>query len=186
MRRPIQGAESGATMPEPKSDATLRAAVLFGPDVVARSLQTPDGYARRSHLLGAGDFLRHELAFLISVPLHLYGVDFFHLTVLVAGEAAGGGQVNARIIAKFCRGFLLTVIEPINLRPFRPGIVGGAFHGRPGENLDLHQTSAAVTHGRADAVGAGVAAADHDHVIAGCGDKTTGPMSVEAALGIGG
>ena len=40
-------------MPEPKSDATLRATVLFGPDVVAHSLQTPEGYALvpvRKHL----------------------------------------------------------------------------------------------------------------------------------------
>src|SRR5881397_2647500 len=41
-----RGCDRGATKPEPKSDATLRAAVLFGPDVVARSLQTPEGYAR--------------------------------------------------------------------------------------------------------------------------------------------
>src|SRR5439155_11080102 len=42
---PKWGCDRGATKPEPKSDATLRAAVLFGPDVVARSLQTPEGYA---------------------------------------------------------------------------------------------------------------------------------------------
>src|SRR5204863_8714289 len=38
--------DRGATKPEPKIDATLRAAVLFGPDFVARSLQTAEGYAR--------------------------------------------------------------------------------------------------------------------------------------------
>src|SRR5207247_5770877 len=50
---PQWGCDRGATKPEPKSDATLRAAVLFGPDVVAHSLQTPEGYARvpvRKHL----------------------------------------------------------------------------------------------------------------------------------------
>src|SRR5438046_671772 len=45
--------DRGATKPEPKSDATLRAAVLFGPDVVAHSLQTAEGYARRSRLVWA-------------------------------------------------------------------------------------------------------------------------------------
>src|SRR3989449_9962054 len=50
---PQWGCDRGATKPEPKSDATLRAAVLFGPDVVARSLQTPEGYARRSRLVRA-------------------------------------------------------------------------------------------------------------------------------------
>src|SRR5438876_8449292 len=50
---PQWGCDRGVTKPEPKSDATLRAAVLFGPDVVARSLQTPEGYARRSRLVRA-------------------------------------------------------------------------------------------------------------------------------------
>src|SRR5438128_2196745 len=43
---PKWGCDRGATKPEPKSDATLRAAVLFGPDVVACSLQTPEGERR--------------------------------------------------------------------------------------------------------------------------------------------
>src|SRR6266851_9269630 len=50
---PKWGCDRGATKPEPKSDATLRAAVLFGPVVVAHSLQTPQGYARRSRLVWA-------------------------------------------------------------------------------------------------------------------------------------
>src|SRR5216117_2491157 len=47
--------DRGATTPEPKSDATLRAAVLFGPDVVAHSLsrRVGKGYARRSRLVWA-------------------------------------------------------------------------------------------------------------------------------------
>src|SRR5213593_531074 len=40
---PQWGCDRGATKPEPKSDATLRAAVLFVPDVVAHSIQTPEG-----------------------------------------------------------------------------------------------------------------------------------------------
>src|SRR5688572_14246675 len=50
---PQWGCDRGATKPEPKSDATLWAAVLFGPDFVARSLQTAEGYARRSRLVWA-------------------------------------------------------------------------------------------------------------------------------------
>src|SRR3989441_12776597 len=50
---PKRGCDRGATKPQPKIDATLRAAVLFGPDFVAHSLQTPEGYARRSRLVWA-------------------------------------------------------------------------------------------------------------------------------------
>src|SRR5205809_8108159 len=38
---PKWGCDRGATKPEPKSEATLRATVLFGPDVVAHSLADP-------------------------------------------------------------------------------------------------------------------------------------------------
>src|SRR5438094_9134461 len=40
-----------ATRPQAKFGATLRAAVVFRPDFVARSSQTPVGYARRSRLV---------------------------------------------------------------------------------------------------------------------------------------
>src|SRR6188472_1318079 len=40
-----------ATKPQANFSATLRAAVLFRSDVVARSLQTHAGYARRSRLV---------------------------------------------------------------------------------------------------------------------------------------
>src|SRR5437870_7953354 len=40
-----------AMQPQAKFGATLRAAVLFRPDFVARSSQTPEGYVRRSRLV---------------------------------------------------------------------------------------------------------------------------------------
>src|SRR5881628_277851 len=67
---PKWGCDRGATKPEPKSDATLRAAVLFGPDLVARSLQTAEGYARvsvRKHLaprLGQKSFAANVVVFM--------------------------------------------------------------------------------------------------------------------------
>ncbi len=42
-----------ATKPQANFSATLRAAVLFRSEVVARSLQTHQGYARRSRLVRA-------------------------------------------------------------------------------------------------------------------------------------
>src|ERR1043166_2104880 len=43
--------DRGATKPEAKGDATLWAASLFGSDFVVCSLQTAEGYARRSRLV---------------------------------------------------------------------------------------------------------------------------------------
>src|SRR5438128_874215 len=64
----------------------------------------------------------------------------------------------------------LAVVEPINLRPLRPRVVRGADQGRLRQDLELQETAAAVAHRGADAVGAGVAAADHDHVLVLRGD----------------
>src|SRR2546429_9555766 len=47
------GCDRPATKPQAKFGATLRAAVLFGPGGVARSLQIHKGYARRSRLAWA-------------------------------------------------------------------------------------------------------------------------------------
>ena len=47
------GCDRRATKPQAKFGETLRAAVLFGPGCVARSLQIRVGYARRSRLAGA-------------------------------------------------------------------------------------------------------------------------------------
>src|SRR5437773_6790444 len=47
---PKWGCDRRATQPQAKFGATLRAAVLFWPDFVARSLRSTAGYARRSRL----------------------------------------------------------------------------------------------------------------------------------------
>src|SRR2546425_4288170 len=47
------GCDRRATKPQAKFGATFRAAVLFGPGGVARSLQIHGGYARRSRLAWA-------------------------------------------------------------------------------------------------------------------------------------
>src|SRR5436190_20578943 len=52
--------DRGATKPKAIFGATLRAAVLFASRVVARSLQTHGGYARRSRLAGGENPLRRN------------------------------------------------------------------------------------------------------------------------------
>ena len=141
---------------------------------------------RRTDLFRAGNFLRNELAFVVLLPLDLDGVDVFHVAVVVAVEFFRGGEINARITAKFRGGFFLAVIQLVNLRPFGPGIILGALHRRLGQNFDLHQAVAAVAHGGADAIGAGIAAADDDDVLAFGGDEIAVLVLVEQRLGVRG
>src|SRR5690606_25918709 len=103
-------------------------------------------------------------------------------SVIAAQESLGRGQVHARISAEDGSGFLLAVVELVYLRPLGPRVVRGAIHGRLGKNLDLHQAAAAVAHGGADTIGAGVSAPDNHYVKAGRGDVVVAGTTVEEGL----
>src|SRR5262249_20758793 len=83
----------------------------------------------------------------------------------VADEPRRLDGVLARVVAEEGLRLFLPVVETINLRPLRPGVVRGAAHGRPRHDLQLQDAPAAVPQGRADAVRACVAAADDDDVL---------------------
>src|SRR6266568_1703749 len=61
--------DRGATKPQAIFGATLRAAVLLASRVVARSLQTTDGYARRSRLAGGQNPLLRNTSYLRDTTL---------------------------------------------------------------------------------------------------------------------
>ena len=103
----------------------------------------------------------------------------FDVAVRVAFKFRRGRQINARVGAEFRGGFLLAVIHFVSLRPFGPRIVLGAFERRLGQNFHLHQRFAAVPDGGADAVRAGVAAADDDDVLAGGINETAVLVAVQ-------
>ncbi len=131
------------------------------------------------------DFRRHELALVVPAPADLDGDEFLHGALGVADEFFHGGEVDAGVGAELGGGLLLAVVELVDLGPLGPGIVGGAVLRGLGENLDLQEALAAVTHGGADAVRAGVAAADDDDVAAG-GEDGAGAVVAEDGLGVGG
>src|SRR5262249_56682161 len=61
--------------------------------------------------------------------------------------------------------FLMRQGNTEDVRPLRPGVRGGARVGRARNDLELvHALAALAMHG-AQAVGAGVAAADDDHML---------------------
>jgi hypothetical protein len=115
-------------------------------------------------------FCGPKLPFVVLLPFDLHGVDGFDVAVGVAFKFRRGGEIGARIGAEFRGGFFLAVIHLERLRPFRPRIVLGAFERRLGHDFQLHHALAAVADGSADAVRAGVAAADDDDILAVGGD----------------
>ena len=122
---------------------------------------------------GTGCGMNCPLSFFCPADLH--GVDRFYVAVLIALESRGGGQVDARVGPELGSGLFLAVVDLVGLGPFRPGIVGGPLIRRARHDLQLDDRAAAMAEGGADAIGAGIAAADDDHVLALGGDELTAP-----------
>ena len=81
----------------------------------------------------------------------------------------------------------MTVVHLERLWPLGPGVAGLALQRGLGHDLDLSDAAAALAQGGAHAVGAGVAAADHDHVFVLGVDRAGGAVAgVEHGLGVGG
>ena len=142
-----------------------------GPARPSRCRGPPCGMNRPLSLTHSTRTVCSSLTWPCSSPTNRFGVD----------------EIVARIVAEDGGGFFLAVIELVNLGPLRPRIVGGAVERRLGEDLELDQALAAVAHRGADAVGAGVAAADDDDVLV-LGARCSGrPCArVEQALGVRG
>ena len=129
--------------------------------------------------LAAGDFGHHWAgAVFRAAPLDADGVQLFQLAVS-AGERFGEDAVIANP-ALFVGGG-----GAEDQRPFGPGVAGGALRGRLGQQFVLLHDFGALAVGRAEAVGAGVAAAQNHHPLALGADAFrfgNGLAGVEAVL----
>ena len=151
-----------------------------------RGSPSPAAPARRPHLLAARHLLHREAAVAVLHPLDANRVHLLQVALPRRRRIAWStDDVLARVVAEERRRLFLAVVELVDLRPLRPRIVGRARVGRPRQDLELHQALAAVPQRRADAVGAGVAAADDDDVLAlGRDVLAVGEVAVEQALGV--
>ena len=65
-----------------------------------------------------------QLAVVVALPLDVDGHELAStLPVVVADELLAGREIDARVGAEVRRGFLLAVVELVDLRPLRPGVV---------------------------------------------------------------
>ena len=65
----------------------------------------------------------------------------------------------------------MSVVDAMDLGPLRPWVVSGSCRRRLRKDFKLDQTAAAVSQRSGDAVSAGVAASDYDHVFIFRGDE---------------
>ena len=112
----------------------------------------------------AGDFLHLVAAAGVLAPFEADGVELFHDAVFAAEALGVDGEV-ADFAAGHFVGFLVGGAGAEDHRPVGPGHFIGARFGRTRQKLKLLDALAALADGGAQAVGAGVAAAEDDDVL---------------------
>ena len=115
--------------------------------------------------MGPGDLGHLPLTRVVLGPLDTDGLDTRDATLAVVYEALAEHTELARVLAELRGRLLVTVVDAEDPRPFGPGVVVGTLGRRLGQQLEVDHEVAAVANRRADAVGAGVAATDDDHVL---------------------
>ena len=140
--------------------------------------------------MSGDDFLRARhvhrgvTALGVELPLDLHGVQFVDPAVGIADKFFCRGAIDPWVGAIEGGGFFLPVVHAVNLRPFGPRVVRGTGRRRLGQNFQLDHALAPVADGGADAIGAGVAAAD-DHDVTVFGREMRGDFrAVEETLGV--
>src|SRR5205814_6199177 len=118
-------------------------------------------------------------------PLHADRVQLLDTATLVADELLGVDEILTRVGAELGGGFLLSVVELVDLGPLGLRIVRRPIERRLRQNLELDKTTAAVPHGGPNTVRSGVAAADDDDVfVLGGNISAVGVIGIEQALGV--
>src|SRR6186713_3048705 len=110
-------------------------------------------------LLAARLLDRDELTLVVLVPADVHGHDAGEIAVGITIESLHGSQIDARVRTELRCSLFLAVIHLVDLGPFGPRVVRGAIHGRHRHDLELRERLAALAHGSADAVSAGVTTA---------------------------
>src|SRR5262249_57398981 len=100
----------------------------------------------RHNLLGAANVARRRPAVVLD-PFDFDDLDRLDVARLVAEEARGLHGVAARIASPQGLALFLAVIELVDFRPLRPGIVRGPLERRLGDDLQLQQAAAAAPPG---------------------------------------
>ena len=138
----------------------------------------------RPFFFGAFHFAKGRATFDRFGPIDLDGFHRDDVAAVIADKFLGEDVVRARVVAVFGFVFGVRIVEAIHARPLRPRIVRGALGRRLVEQLKIHDALAAVPQRGADAIRAGVAAANDDHVfVLGRGVRFVLEIGIEQALG---
>src|SRR5574341_1927048 len=106
---------------------SVGAGILFDAELFENSLLRAEEAHGEEHEIGginslrAGNSLGDEGALCVLAPFHVVDVHLFDPPLLIADEFFAGGEIDARIVAKAGLRLLLAVVQPVDLRPFRPG-----------------------------------------------------------------
>ena len=149
--------------------ATLPRASMLDAELVEQLLLGMQEAHREQHEVGLRSRARCPRRARTAAPLGLRVVQGRHAPVLAEKRVVVTRESCSPTAER--PGLLHRVGEAVLLRPQRPRrAVVGPVVGRLGQQLELHDRRGALADRVPDAVGAGVAAADDDDVLAGGGD----------------
>ncbi len=174
------------------AELSLEIGVLIGlqSELLNQSLFGSQKAHRQEHqvgfalLLAAGNFIQRHAAAIIPGPIDTHGSNASHPSVAVVDEFLGENGEFAGILSELLGGFGVAVLDPVNLRPLGPRVLGGPLRRGLGQQFKVDQAAAVMAQSGADAVGARVAPSDHDHLPVASRDKAAIlELGVEITLG---
>jgi hypothetical protein len=134
-------------------------------------------------LLATLDLLHVPAAACGLGPLDTDGLDALDVTLTIVNELLGHDAVLTRVLAHVSLDLSVTVVDTVDARPLRPGVVAGTLRRRLREQLEVDDVLGTVTNGSTNAVVTSVTTTNDDDVLALGGDVClVGKLGVEQRL----
>ena len=116
-------------------------------------------------------------------PLDTDGLDTLDVTLAVINELLGHDAVLTRVLAHVSLDLSVTVVDTVDARPLRPGVVAGTLRRRLRQQLEVDNVLGTVANRSTNAVVTSVTTTNDDDVLALGGDVClVGKLRVEQRL----
>jgi hypothetical protein len=134
-------------------------------------------------LFAALDLLHVPAAACGLGPLDTDGLDALDVTLAVVDELLGHDAVLTRVLAHVSLDLSVTVVDTVDARPLRPGIVASTLRRRLRQQLEVDHVLGTVANGCTNAVVTSVTTTNDDDVLAlGRDVRLVGKLGVEQRL----
>jgi hypothetical protein len=139
----------------------------------------------REELLRAIDLLHVPTTTGRAGPLNTDGVDALDLAGTIVLELLGHDAVLTGVLAGVLAHLSVTVVNTVDARPLRPGVVVGTLRRRLGKQLEVGNGLGTVTDGSTNAIVTSITTTNDNNVLVLGGEVSSiGELGVEERLGV--